>query len=105
MNTTTFVPFENSEIEDLFPPDLLAQVVDRWQRQADVLFESVLKVGEPIVPQIEAWAVSQNIELEDGWKVEVARAVKKRALTMGIEAFDAARVANWVSLFGKFEAQ
>jgi hypothetical protein len=71
--TDDSVGFENSENEDLFPTSFLANVVDRWGRQADTPFSDAVKEGSPIVPQIERWAKSENVELYDGWKVDIAR--------------------------------
>jgi hypothetical protein len=62
-----------SAIDRIFTTDKyvgFAEVVDRWQRQADVPFADVVSIGKPIVPQIEAWAKTQLITLEDGWKVD-----------------------------------
>ena len=64
--TDKYVGFADSEIEDLFPQDFLVAAIDRWGRKADVPFGDVVKRGEPIVPQIEAWAKSQSIPLDDG---------------------------------------
>ena len=57
--------------------------MDRWQRRPEVLFSDVVKKGRPVVAQIEEWADSQNLELPDFWKVELARRVKERALSVG----------------------
>ena len=75
-----YAGFPSAEIEDLFPFDFMVDVIDRWERKADTPFSDVAKSGSPIVPQIQAWAKSQSISLEDGWKVELSREVKKRAL-------------------------
>ena len=37
LNTDDFVGFDQSEIEDLFPVQFLATVMDRWQRRPEVL--------------------------------------------------------------------
>lgn len=73
-------------------------VVDRWQRQADVPFADVVSAGKPIVPQIEAWANTQSIILDDGWKVDVAREAKRRALAAK-NAFDSSVLAKWKEIF------
>lgn len=104
LSTNRYVGFDDSEIEDLFPSTFLAEVVDRWERRSDTPFVDVVVSGKPIVPQIEAWASSQLIELPEGWKVEVSRAAKKRALAAGIDKFDAEVVDRWTCLFNEFEA-
>lgn len=103
LSTNDFTNFDNSEIEDLFPADFMAEVVDRWERRTDVPFSDVVEGGKPIVPQIETWAASQGITLSDGWKVDVSREAKKRAFAWGIEKFDSDVVRRWTELFAKFE--
>jgi hypothetical protein len=101
--TDAYAGFTDSEVEDLFPSDFLADVVDRWERRADVCFADVVRHGKPVVPQIEAWASSQGLSLKDGWKVELSREVKKRALTRKIDRFDQRVVERWTYLFKDFE--
>jgi ABC-type branched-subunit amino acid transport system ATPase component len=96
--TDRYAGFENSEIEDLFPTVFLASVVDRWGRRAETPFADVVKSGQPIVPQIESWAKSQRIELYDGWKVDIAREAKRRALAPSF-SFDPATIENWGKMF------
>lgn len=98
LTTDKYVGFENSEIEDLFPPEFLATIVDRWGRSADVAFADVLKGGQPIVPQIENWAKSQKLDLYEGWKVDIARDAKRRALAPSF-TFGADTLGQWGKLF------
>ncbi|MFT4120249.1 AAA family ATPase [Bradyrhizobium sp.] len=97
--TEKYVGFANSEIEDLFPQDFLVAAVDRWGRKADVPFADVIKSGEPIVPQIETWAKSQGVPLDDGWKVAVAREAKRRTLESTKPLFDDPSLDKWAELF------
>jgi hypothetical protein len=97
--TDDYVGFAKSEVEDLFPPKLIAEAVDRLERRADSPFAEIVQPGSPIVPQIEAWAKSQSISLSDGWKVEVAREVKRRALATSGSHVDADTVQKWEALF------
>jgi energy-coupling factor transporter ATP-binding protein EcfA2 len=94
-----YVGFANSEIEDLFPQGFVVAAIDRWGRKADVPFADGVKSGEPIVPQIEAWAKAQGVPLDDGWKVDVAREAKRRALESARPLFDNATLDNWAKLF------
>jgi energy-coupling factor transporter ATP-binding protein EcfA2 len=96
--TDQYVGFANSEIEDLFPFDFMVDVVDRWERKTDVPFADVAKSGSPIVPQIEAWAASQSLQLAEGWKVSLSREVKKRALANPAKINDAA-LQKWKKMF------
>jgi energy-coupling factor transporter ATP-binding protein EcfA2 len=98
-----YVGFADSEIEDLMPPAFLAEVVDRWERRTDTPFQEVIQVGKPIVPQIEEWAETQGVALPEGWKVEVSRAAKKRALQIGVDRFEKEFVERWTRLFNDFE--
>jgi hypothetical protein len=104
LSTNSYVGIIDSEIEDLLPPEFLGDVVDRWERRSDTAFKDVLKAGQPIVPQIEAWATAEGITLEEGWKVDLAREAKKRALNLGLGKFDKDVVAMWARLFTDFSA-
>ncbi len=99
---TDFVPLPNAEIEDLFPSEMVVKGVDAVFRAADKPFADVVKAGEAIVPQIEAWAKNENIKLELGWNVDVAKRVKQRLLAGG--AVDADAVELWQKLLGIFTA-
>lgn len=99
--TDTYVGFAGSEVEDLFPPEMVADAVDRHLRSADLPFAEMLKAG-PIVPQIELWAKSQSVELEFGWKVEVAKRVKQSLLSKGIDAVGSSRIGMWTTMFEDF---
>jgi hypothetical protein len=96
--TDAYVGFGNSEVEDLFPTPFLAGVIDRWGRTAETEFSSVVKDGQPIVPQVESWARSEGIDLYDGWKVEIAREAKRRALAPNQE-FASDVIERWGKLF------
>lgn len=74
---------DQAEIEDLFPTDFLARIVGRYLRGLANLeeeFDEVVQAGRPIVPQVKRYAKDHGIELELGWKVEVAKTVKTRVL-------------------------
>ncbi len=104
LSTDDFASVKNSEIEDLFPPAFLADVVDRWERRSDTAFSDVVDGQKPIVPQIESWANSQGIVLPEGWKVDVAREAKKRALSQGTAKLDGELLDRWTKLFVAFES-
>lgn len=76
LDISEFVGFDNSEIEDMIPVDLMARQLDRFFRDVDEDFQSFYDVSKPIVPQIEVFASRHNIELEKGWKVQLAKHVK-----------------------------
>ena len=94
----------NFEIEDLVPPDLLAEVVTKYLRGPEDDFEDLVTAGDPIVPQIERYAADNGMSLEEGWKVEVARLTKIRILKSPTALRDAERYLTiWNELFSKFE--
>lgn len=98
LQTDIWVGFSGSEVEDLFPGEFLAEAVDRIERRPETSFSEVIKPGQPIVPQIERWAADANIELAKGWKVDLAREVKQRALTRGCDYFESS-MSSWREMF------
>lgn len=83
VQTDDWVGFSGSEVEDLFPPEFVAEAMDRIERRPETLFSDAVKQGHPIVPQIEKWAADAGIKLATGWKVDLAREIKQRALSKG----------------------
>lgn len=98
LTTDKFAGFSESEIEDLVPPEFMADVIDRWERKPDTSFSETRREGLPIVPQIKMWAEQHGVGLSEGWKVELAREVKKRALAKPT-SFDEKCIERWVALF------
>lgn len=95
--TDAYVGFEKSEIEDLIPTEFFAAAIDRWERKPETPFAEVARSGNPIVPQVEVWAKSQGVDLYDGWKVDVAREIKRRALSS--DSFGDEVLSRWSKLF------
>jgi hypothetical protein len=94
----------DAEIEDLVPPQILAHQLDRWQRTAESSFADEIEAGKPIIPQIEAWAKKNSIELpKPGWKVELAKRVKQQLLADGPNAVATDVLAHWAKLFHAFQ--
>jgi predicted ATP-dependent endonuclease of OLD family len=107
LDVETFTRLADSEVEDLLPPNLIAQQLDRWQRSAEVPFSEELEAEKPIVPQIEAWARMHNVSLENpGWKVELAKRVKRQLLADGQNALGITKemLDDWARLFEKFQS-
>jgi hypothetical protein len=105
LEVALFAGFEDSEIEDLIPPEVIARELDRWQRSAETPFADQMKSGYPIVPQIEVWAAGQKINLpKPGWKVELAKRVKQKLLAEGPELVSPEVFDRWTSLFAAFQA-
>jgi AAA ATPase-like protein len=99
---TDFGAIENGEIEDLFPKEFLAECVDRVWRQSEKMFQDNIDMEKPIVDQIENWAAGEDIELVLGWKVDLSKEVKRRALDKGITSFDDQTIERWKKIFDWF---
>ncbi|WP_226698756.1 AAA family ATPase [Qipengyuania gaetbuli] len=91
-----------TEIEDLIPPALICQVLDRMERRADREFEDFHDPKKPIVPQIKEWATSQGFELESGWKVRLSLGVKEKLIANPSKHVDETTLEQWKSLFIRF---
>ena len=68
-------------------------------RNVEEDFSDTFDEGKSIVPQIESFAKSQNVNLSNGWKVELAKKVKSIMLK---RAYDKEQLKTWKSLFDKF---
>lgn len=77
---STVTGIDNSEVEDLVPPKVLADCFNRLFRSDEDLQES-LDESKAIVPQIESFARLNRIDLQLGWKVDLAKAVKRKILS------------------------
>lgn len=98
----SFVGIERAEVEDLIPADIIIRAVERMVREPDTSFGEVHNPTTAIIPQIEAWATDGGASLERGWKVELAKRVK-RALLDGA-AVSEATLATWKRVFDAFQA-
>ena len=100
-----FVGFDNAEIEDLFPFQLLADEIDRIEHAPETRLVDVIREGEPFVGQVTAWADDQGVELKGDWKVKLAKRVKERALAKGVGWFNRDTIERWAQLFHAFEGE
>jgi energy-coupling factor transporter ATP-binding protein EcfA2 len=92
----------DAEVEDLFPTDFLASVISRYLYRPSGIeeeFADVVKSGEPIVPQVEAYAALQGVSLTRGWKVEIAGLVKARLLNARHDPVPTEIGDRWEDLF------
>lgn len=99
LGVADFLGDKEYEIEDFIPASSLITIIDR-QYRSDQYFEDFYKKGEPIVDQIEAWAKKNAIQLEDGWKVEIARIAQNRFDKI-MEEIPVEMEENWKKLFEK----
>lgn len=98
LETDAFCKLSGSEIEDLVPRELVAKAFDKLFGIRDVDVADILTRDEAIVPQLKQFAAENGISLPDGWKVELARAIKTRML-LTQSSFEPELVA-WEELFG-----
>lgn len=85
------------EIEDLIEPETLIKIIDKKYR-AENEFEDFYKANHPIVDQIEDWAKKENILLEKGWKVEIARELQNK-FDKNFNKVDKEFIDIWSKLF------
>lgn len=98
-----FSDVTNCEIEDLIPINLMRRHLDRLFRDVDDedIFD-VLTEDEPIIPQIEQFAKTHQIQLDKGWKVELSKSVKQQLLKA--KTVPEISVEKWIQLFEKFNS-
>jgi predicted ATP-dependent endonuclease of OLD family len=91
--------FDNGEIEDLLPNSLFNPYLNRHFSH----LEDELNIisGQPILPQIESYAVSNGVDLEDGWKVQMAMNVKAQ-LMKSKTIISNETIEIWIKLFNHF---
>ena len=100
LEVSDFLGEEQYEIEDLFPNEAIVREIDRMYRARD-FFEDFYNVDKPIVSQIEEWAQDNSIELEKGWKVDLARNMQNR-FDKAFSNVNESLVEAWVNLFNGF---
>lgn len=100
LEVSDFLGEEQYEIEDLFPNEAIVREIDRMYRARD-FFEDFYNVDKPIVSQIEEWAQDNSIELEKGWKVDLARNMQNR-FDKAFSNVNESLVEAWVNLFNRF---
>lgn len=92
----------NSEVEDLIPLNMIRTGVSKLFRGVETEeFEDIFVQGDPIIPQIEEFAKKHSVNLEVGWKVDVARVAKQRLLQQGTKIIDEDTKLLWKDLFEK----
>lgn len=68
---------KDAEVEDLYPAEFLAKIVRKnLLRGTNDDFDEVVEEDKAIVLQIQEFATKNNIKLEQGWKVELAKQAK-----------------------------
>lgn len=91
---------ENSEVEDIIPISLLERTINHFFISVeDEDFMDNYEDDKPLVNQIEKFASDNNVELEKGWKVELAKAAKKALLKAKEDKISNEYIEKWVKLF------
>ncbi|MDR0917892.1 MAG: AAA family ATPase [Oscillospiraceae bacterium] len=97
-----FTTIEQSEFEDIIPISLMSKKLGNLLHNEDEIdFEDIYTSEKPIIPQIEEFAQKYNIDLPQGWKVELAKAVKQQIVNPKSK-IDEKYVEKWKLLFNKF---
>ncbi|MBQ5319346.1 MAG: AAA family ATPase [Oscillospiraceae bacterium] len=93
---------DNSEVEDIIPYILVKRYISRlFNTVEDDDFEDDYDDTLPLVPQIEAFAQKYSIDLEKGWKVDMAKSAKNILKSKSKSDIDSKYVDVWKSLFTK----
>ncbi|WLE95373.1 MAG: AAA family ATPase [Candidatus Electrothrix communis] len=97
-----YVEVKDAEVEDLIPIKIIIKAVDRMIREPEMAFEDCHESGKPIIPQIKTWASGGGAMLERGWKVELAKRIKRLLLDGATVPPDT--LAIWKTIFEDFQA-
>jgi hypothetical protein len=91
------------EVEDMLPQSIVADAFSRQYRGREEDFRDVVVANKPIVPQMKQFAEANGHDLPLGWKVELAREVKRRIVqTPNLLTRDANLVEMWAKSFELF---
>ena len=88
---------DNSEIEDMMDSTQIEDAFNREYHAEDSDFEYNPDSSESIVAQMEKFAKENEIKLEEGWKVKVARRYVQKFRDEEEKLID-----KWTTLFEKF---
>ncbi|MFZ5393881.1 AAA family ATPase [Acinetobacter bereziniae] len=97
------IGMDQAEIEDLIPPSIMKKL-SRYQLRSndpDCDFEDYYAKDLPILKQLEEFAVTNEIMLEKGWKVEFAKLVKNHLLKISRDKISEDTINVWKTLFSK----
>lgn len=101
LDIESYTSITQSEIEDIIPYDLLQRPLDRLFNNVDFDFSTTYDSGKPIVPQIEKFAIDNNLELPDGYKVDLARQFKQSLIAHADKFNDKKIIDMWVNIFNR----
>jgi len=107
IDISEYTGVKNGEIEDIFPADKFAQFVSRFLPRPEEVedeFEDFYIDGVPMCNQIEEYAKKNQISLDTGWKVNLAKKIKSEILKGKdrVISEEDPTFGNIVKLFQKF---
>lgn len=105
INVSQFTTLPAGEVEDILPKDKFAKFIARFlprPEEVDEEFDDVVVEKEPICNQVENYAKSHGISLEQGWKVKLATIVKREILK-GTDKVVSEKDAEFAKIVGLFE--
>jgi hypothetical protein len=95
-----YTSIAESEVEDIIPYELLQRPIDRLFN-IDLDFASIYDSKKPIIQQVEKYALDNNIELPDGYKVDLARQFKQSLISHTGKFDNKTTIDMWVSIFNQ----
>jgi len=99
------VQLEQAEVEDLIPIPLIERYVFKLSKGVDEEFIDSYDETKALLPQIENYFNKNDISLEKGWKVDLARSMKKNILNPRQAGnIDKKTEGYWINLFSRFES-
>lgn len=101
INIGEFVNLENAEVEDIIPTEFIERPVNRLLNDIDLDFWTEYNSSSPIITQIEKFAEENNIQLPNGYKVDLARQVKHAIFSRGGKFHNEKTESIWKSIFDK----
>ena len=97
-----FSDIVNCEVEDIIPFDLQKRSIDKlFNKIEDAYFEDEYQAEISLVNQVEQFAQNNGLELLKGWKVDVAKDVKKQISKRRKADIDNSYIDIWKKLFSK----
>ena len=103
LDVKDYTGIEKSEVEDLIPFALIRKGIDRFFTSLDELdFQDNYNKETPIVSQIEAFAITNSIDLERGWKVGISIAAKTQLKSKKADDIPQEYIDKWTKLFNAF---
>ena len=94
---------ENAEVEDIIPFKYQTRGIDRlFSKLESVYFEEEYHADKALVNQVEKFAADKDIELPKGWKVDIAKDVKRQLLTQKKNDVGDEFAEKWRKIFAKF---